>query len=111
MTRAPGAESEAKHFLLEALRTAIETKTNHTALQALVEIARIEMSEGNAELALELVAHCLQHPSTKREVTDRAESLRAQLVAQLTPQQIEAAESRAQAKTLEGLAQETLATG
>lgn len=111
VSRAAGAEAEAKQYLLEALQTAIETQTNHTALQALMEIAVIEMREGNSELALELVTHCLQHPSTKREVTDQAESLRVELVAQLTPQQIEAAGARAHAKTLESLAQEILAAG
>ena len=108
VTHASGAESEAKQHLLEALRMAAETQTHHTALRALMKIAVIEMQEGNTELALELVTHCLQHPSAKREVTDPAESLRAQLVAQLTSQQIEAAEARAQARTLEYLAQETL---
>ena len=111
VTRASGAESEAKQYLLEALRTAIETQTKHTALQALMEIAVIKMSEGHTELALELVTHCLRQPSTRREVTDHAEALHAKLVAQLTPQQIEAAEARAHAKTLESLEQETLGAG
>lgn len=48
--RAAGAEAEAKQYLLESLRTAIETQTNHTALQALMEIAVSEMREGNSEL-------------------------------------------------------------
>jgi predicted ATPase/class 3 adenylate cyclase len=104
-----GAESQAKQYLLEALRTALETQTNHTAVQALLEIAALETREGDKELALELVTYCLQHSFTTREVTDRAESTRAELVTQLTPQQIKAAEARAQAKTLENLAQETLA--
>ena len=80
-------------------------------MQALTEIAVIEMNEGNAELALEWVTYCLQHPSMKREIANRAESLRAELVAQLTPQQVEAAEARAQATTLENLGQETLTAG
>jgi len=109
VTRASGAESEAKQYLLQALQTAIETQIAHTALQALTEIAVIEMNEGNAELALELVTYCLRHPSTKWEISNRAESLRAELVAQLTPQQVEAAEARAQARTLEDLVQEILA--
>ncbi|HEX6034789.1 MAG TPA: hypothetical protein VFY83_10160, partial [Anaerolineales bacterium] len=94
--------------LLEALQMAIETQTDHTALRALMEIAMIEMKEGKAERALELVLYCLQHSATKQEVIDPAESLRAELVAQLTPEQIEAVEGRAQAKTLEHLAQEIL---
>ena len=111
VTATSGAESEAKQYLLQAVQTAIETQTEHTALQALTEIAVIEMNEGNVELALELVTYCLQHPPTKREISNRAKSLRAEFVAQLTPQQVEAAEARAQAKTLENLAQETLTAG
>ena len=87
------------------------TQTVVIALRALAEIAAIEMKEGATELALELVTSCLQHTSTHREITDRAERLRAELVTQLTPRQIEAVEARARAKTLESLAQEILATG
>ena len=45
VTRASGAESEAKQYLLQAVQIAIETQTEHTALQALTEIAVIEMNE------------------------------------------------------------------
>jgi hypothetical protein len=60
---------------------------------------------------LELVAGCLQQPSTKQELTERAQPLRVELTAQLTPQQIEASEARTHAQTLESLAQETLSKG
>ena len=105
------AESEAKQYLQEALQTAMETRTNHTALHALVEIATIEMRAGNTELALEWLMHCLRFPSARREITDRAQLLRATLVARLTPQQIKATEARAQTRTLEDLVQEALPTG
>ena len=111
ITHDSGATSEAKQYLLDALRTAIETQTNHTALQALIEIGAIEMKEGNTELALEMVTHCLQQPSANREIRARAESLRAELVAQLTPPQIEAAQGRAKARPLEHFVQETLVVG
>jgi tetratricopeptide (TPR) repeat protein len=111
VTRASGPGSKAKNYLLEALRTAIETRTNHTALQALVELASIEMKEGKAELALELVTGCLQQPSTRQALTERAQSLRAELRALLTPQQIEAVEARAHVHTLESLEQEILFEG
>jgi predicted ATPase/transcriptional regulator with XRE-family HTH domain len=111
VTRTSGAAVEAKKYLLEALRTAIETQTNHTALQALLEIAVIIMSEGNTELAVQLVMHVLQHPYTRREVRDYAERLHPELLAQLTPQQIDAIQARVKVKTLESLAQEILAAG
>ena len=104
-------ESKAKQYLLEALQTAMETQTNHTALQALVEIAAMEMRAGNTELALELLTHCLRFPSAMREVTDRAQALRAELVAHLTPQRIKSAEARAQTRSLESLVQESLTKG
>jgi tetratricopeptide (TPR) repeat protein len=111
MTRASGSESKAKQYLLEALHLAIETQTNHTVLEALLEIAEIEMGEGNTELALEVVTHCLRFPSGRREITDRAQALHAELIVRLTPQQIKAAEARAQTRTLENLVQESLTTG
>jgi predicted ATPase/transcriptional regulator with XRE-family HTH domain len=109
VTRASGADSEAKEYLLEALQTAIETQTDHTALQALVEIAVLAMREGHAELALEWVTYCQQHSSSDRELTDRAESLRSELAAHFTPQQVKAIEAQVQTKTLERLAEEILA--
>ena len=87
--RAAGATSQAKQTLLDALRMAIETQADHTALEALLEIAGIEGEVGNAELALELVMYCLSHLTNEPDRTEQAESLRAELVSQLTPQQIE----------------------
>lgn len=111
VARGSGAHSEAKQSFLDALQTAMETQAMVIALRALAETAAIRMQEGATELALEMVTQCLQHPATIQEVRDRAERLRAELVAQLTPQQIEAAQERAQASTLESLAQEILAAG
>ena len=105
VARAAGAHSESKAYFLEALRTSLDTQTIVIAVHALVEIAAIRMEEGAAETALELLAYSLQHPATNREVRERAERLRTELVAQLTPQQIEAVQARAQASTLESLAQ------
>jgi hypothetical protein len=105
VARAAGAHSESKAYFLEALRTSLDTQTIVIAVHALVEIAAIRMEEGAAETALELVAYSLQHPATNRQVRERAERLRTELVAQLTPQQIEAVQARAQASTLESLAQ------
>jgi predicted ATPase/transcriptional regulator with XRE-family HTH domain len=109
VTRASGANSESKQYLLEALRTAIEAQTNLNALRALMEIAVTEMREGRIELALELVTHCLQHQSANRWIRDRAERLRVELAPQLTPQQVKAAEARAHVRTLDSLAGEILA--
>jgi predicted ATPase/transcriptional regulator with XRE-family HTH domain len=104
-------ETDAKQYLLEALQTAIEAQTDHIALQALVEIAAIEMRTGNIDLALQLVTYCRHHSASRQEVSERADSLRAELGAKLTNHQIEAAEAQAHTMTLESLAQEILAAG
>ena len=109
LTRASGTDSESKQYFLEALQTALDTRTVVIVLQVLIEIAVMEVERGATELALELVTHCLQHPSINRKVRERAELLYTELASQLTPQQVQAVEARAQAKTLEDLAQEILA--
>jgi tetratricopeptide (TPR) repeat protein len=108
VTARSGAYSEAKKYHLEALRTAMEMKTIVIALQALVEIAMIVMREGAPEMALELVIFSLNHPAIHAEVHNRAERLRAELVTQLTPRQIEAIQAQAQTRTLEILAGQIL---
>jgi tetratricopeptide (TPR) repeat protein len=129
-TRASGAYSESKPYFLEALQTAAETKTWVVALNALTEIAAIEMEEGAGERALELVIQCQQHTSTNREARDPAESevqrtlgrwgqqrrprlerLRAELESQLTPQQVAAVEETARARSLKSVVQELVAQG
>ena len=47
--------------------------------------------------------------SSRSDVIERAEQLQSELIMQLTPQQVEAIQALAQAKTLESLVQEILA--
>jgi predicted ATPase len=126
--RVSGAYAESRQYLLEALQTAAETKTWAVVLNALTEIAAIEMEAEAGERALELVTQCWQHPSTDRETGDQVESesqltlgrwgqqrysrlkrLRVELESQLSSPQIAAAQERAQTRTLENLVQEILA--
>ena len=53
------------------------------------------------EHALELLLIVLNHPASFQETKNRADRLRAELEAQLTSQQVEAAQTRATAKTFE----------
>jgi predicted ATPase/DNA-binding XRE family transcriptional regulator len=125
--RVSGAYAEARQVLLEALQTATETKTSTVVLNALTELATIEMEEGAGERALELVLQCRQDPSTKRQASGgaspdsqltlgqwgqqryaRLERLQGQLESQLTQQQAAAARARVQARPLEDLVQEIL---
>ncbi len=55
----------------------------------------------NDECALELVIHVLQHPVDSHDAKSRAERLRAELEARLTPQQIQAAQAQAQKQSFD----------
>lgn len=100
---------EAEQCFVRALRVSIETNTLPMALFAVLGIATLRAQTGKTETALELLMHVLQHPTTRSLERDRAESLRPDWEARLTPQQVESARSRAQAKTLEAVAAEILA--
>jgi predicted ATPase/DNA-binding XRE family transcriptional regulator len=99
--RAAEKYPESKQCFMKALQSALDTQTVVIALQALVEIAVIEMKEGATELALELVTQCLGHPFSSLEIKDHAEKLREELEGRLTSQQIAMARTRTQSMTLE----------
>ena len=71
-----------------------------------MELAALQMQEGAAEAGLELLAHVLQHLTSTPETKTRARQLWTELKAQLTPQQIEAAQI--QARSFEAVTQELL---
>lgn len=107
-TGALGRASTSKQYFLEALKTARKTKSFVIALQALLGVASVEMRDGKAESALELVTYIVNHASSRPEVVHRAEQLRSELISQLTVEQVESIQARAQSRTLEDLVQETL---
>ncbi len=103
-----GNEAEAGRVWREALRIATDIHGTPVALEALVGIATLKAKQGNIEQALELLLIVLNHPASIQESEDRAEALRAELEAQLTSQQVEAAQARAKAKTFEAAVEEIL---
>jgi hypothetical protein len=58
------------------------------------------------EHALELLLMVLSHPASLQETKNRADRLLPELEAQLTRQQVEAAQTRATAKTFEAAVEE-----
>jgi hypothetical protein len=60
------------------------------------------------QTALEWQLVVLNHPASVQETRERADQLRLELEAQLTSQQVEAANARAQAKTLDAVVGEAL---
>jgi predicted ATPase/DNA-binding XRE family transcriptional regulator len=104
-----GMDHEAKAYFQQAFDLATEMQSLSVALEALVGVAGVRMHEGSIEPVLELLMYVVNHSACNQRTKDRAEELRAGLEAQLTPQQIQAAHTRAQAQTLEAVAAEILA--
>jgi tetratricopeptide (TPR) repeat protein len=103
-----GNDAEAERVWRESLRIAIETRGTPVALEALAGIASLQVKQGDMEHALELLLMVLDHPASTQGTKERAAGLRAELEAQLTSQQVEAAQAQAQAKSFEAVVDELL---
>ena len=103
-----GNDAEAERVWRESLRIATEIHGTPVALEALVGLASLQAKRGDMEHALELLLIVLNHPASFQETKNRAAHLRVELEAQLTSQQVEAAQARAQAKTFEAVVDEVL---
>ena len=100
--------SESKECLLSALRIAMDTQSESIALQAMIEIAGIEMEGGAVELAMELVEQCLKHPAANQEIKDRAGNLCAELERKRPLLRMAAGHELAQGNSFEAIAQKIL---
>jgi hypothetical protein len=78
------------------------------ALDALSGIAALRARQGNIEQAFELALFVLSHPASVQDTKDRAARLRTELETQLTSQQIQAVQARAQAKTFDAIVNDAL---
>jgi hypothetical protein len=107
-TAAAGELLEARRIFVDTLRGAMEAQTAPLAMDALTGLAKLQARAGQAEQALEFSAHVLCHPASTQQAKDSAAQVGQQLKSQLTPQQAEAAQARAQAKSLENLMAELL---
>jgi len=103
-----GNDAEAERVWRESLRIAIETGGTFVALEAIAGLASLQAKRGNTEHALELLLFVLNHPASFQGTKNHATQLRAELEAQLTSQQVEAAQVRAQAQTFESVVEEVL---
>lgn len=100
------ADAEAKEAFLEALDLANKIRLLPGQLEALAGIAQWHMKKGQPESSLPLLAHVLKEPSIAVALRDRAEHLWVQVERQLTPEQIETADSQARNKTFEAIVRE-----
>jgi tetratricopeptide (TPR) repeat protein len=103
-----GNDIEAEHIWRESLRIAAEIRGMPVVLEALVGIASLRAKSGEMQSAFELLLIALNHPACDQETKNRADHLRAELEAQLTRQQVEAAERWVTAKTFEAVVEEIL---
>ncbi|UCC99563.1 MAG: tetratricopeptide repeat protein, partial [Phycisphaerales bacterium] len=105
---AAGDSLEARRIFLEALPMALEVQAIPLALDALIGLAYLAAQAGQVERALELSICVSCHPASTQEAKDRAGELGAELEAQLTSEQLEAVQSRAQVKSLDAVVREIL---
>ncbi len=98
---AAGDLSEARRVFLETWPMALEVQAIPLALDALIGLAYLAEQTGQAEQALELAICVSCHPASTQDAKDRAEQLSVALETELTPQQLEAAQSRARTRTFD----------
>jgi predicted ATPase len=96
---------EAESSAIKAFLAAKELEYNLSALDALAALAEIHARLGKSLSAFEMALCVLNHSASAQGAKDRAEKVRAELEAQLTPGQIEMAQSRVRSGTLDSLAQ------
>ena len=103
-----GDRAKARRVLLEAIRIDREVQALPALAEAVASLASLLMQEGAGEQALKLALHVLDHAATAQSTKDRAQLLRIELEAQLTTQQLEAAQLRVHAKTFEAVVEDVL---
>ncbi len=103
-----GDEAAATRSWREALRISTETQGMFVTLEALTGLATLQAKRGEIEEALELLFIILDHPASIQDTKDRAEQMRGELEAHLTPQQVIAVQTRARSGTLEATVTEIL---
>lgn len=101
-----GEDRQARESFKQAVKIALENQSPPNALGALAGLVALDVKDGRHEQALEMASFVLAHPAGTQETRSRAEKLRAELEAQLTPEQIKAAHSRARSMTLDSLARD-----
>lgn len=91
-----GEVTEAQRSFGEVMRLTHEGGYIPFALDALLGLAMIETKRSDDVRALEFATYVGQHPAAAHDVQARAEKMRVELQARLTPEQIQAAQAWAQ---------------
>ena len=96
-----GNLTEAGKKYLKALRISFDARSIPIALDSLLGLAHLQSQSGNAESALELSYHVLNHPSITQEMKDRAIEVSNEARKSLTDTKVHAIEEEALNRTLE----------
>ena len=99
---------EAKAYLCEGLKTAMEIQAVPVAFGGVIGMAKLLAKTGQRERAVELLACVSHHPAIDKETQDEAEQLLAPLKSELPRQVMEAAQRRGRARRLEEAVEELL---
>lgn len=99
---------EAKRDYLDALHLAVKVNAIPIGLDALAGLSNLQEQAGEAENALVLCYHILNHPSSEGETKSRMEQLRTALESRLDSKQVTAAKTMAAEKSFEEIAKVTL---
>ncbi|MHB8627190.1 MAG: helix-turn-helix transcriptional regulator [Aggregatilineales bacterium] len=102
-TRGLGDYAEARQYFSAALNLAMQIRGTPSALDALTGIADLLMHQQNWEPALQLLAFVLRHRATSHDTKRRAQSLFAQLQAQLPSKVVAAAIERGKSDQLDAV--------
>ena len=96
-----GELEKAENCLWQAVRTAQGIQALPDVLASLIRLAQVHVERGDPAHAYETALLVLRHPASWQESKNRAAALREKLEVQLTPDQIQTGQDRAQRLSLE----------
>jgi predicted ATPase len=98
----------ARRYFQQALEIIMTDRLTAEALYTLAGVAVLLAAEGDREGGLELLGLVLHHPASAQWTRDRAETLLADVEAELPPEVVAAAQERGRARGLEATVAELL---
>jgi len=106
-----GEYAEARPHLHEALQIAQEIGAIPIALESLSRLAPLLAQEGKTKQSLELLAFTMHQPAILQATKENAEVLFSELAADLSPEDVAAAEARGQTREFDAVVAKVLREG
>ena len=98
-----GKRQKARRYLFDSLLLAQEVGVIWSAVATLVELAKLEMSYGEFEEAARLLSFVIGHEAPEATTREEAQTLLAELRAELPPEMMAAAETAVHQLTLDDI--------